>query len=396
MMQVPASKQPQTASPKETVQNNAPASTTRQTTVAARFLDPDALTPETVEALQATHGNHFVQRLLARKTDPQPVPVTNQSPPSAVQRNGGPLPTIDHLPAMAQTLLEGALEKDTINEAVLQIYDNMFKKTGWKYNASIPNVNGKSYIDGSKTVGMCESYRNAFAAILGIYDELRKNHPTDAVKNGALAIENGDDLVAAKFYTKTGLTLMGTTALKGNVYLQVDGEGKTLQEGLDTVNTFIFKGHWTLKVNGTEYDPIFYAPGVATLGKILDANYSDGTARFLADVNKPIPTSEFGATFMQVTDFPAFAARVKAISDFYTANQQDIDWMLQSNFLERWMKGMFVKKNADIVRSGKRIFDAQVTDKAGFQRLFDAAYKAMALTRDQKTAYDKVKELASV
>jgi len=288
------------------------------------------------------------------------------------------------------------LEKSTIDAAVLQIYDNMFKKTGWKYNASIPNANGKSYVDGGKTVGMCESYRNAFAHILGVYDELRKTHPTDAVKDGVLKIDNGDALVAAKFATKTGLTLMGTTALKGNVFLQVDGEGKTVQEGFDTINTFIFRGHWTLIVNGVEYDPIFYAPGVATLGTILNGDYVGGTGRYLPDTSKPIPTGEFGATFMHVTDFPAFSARIKAISDFYTANQADIDWMLESNFLQRWASGMFVKKNADIVKSGKKLFDAQVTDKAAFQRLFDAAYKSLTITRDQKKAYEKVKELASV
>lgn len=395
-MSIPANKQSPTTSPKEVSPNASPAPAARHTPL-PRLLDPDALTPEMVESLQSTHGNHFVQRLLAQsKNVPRPVTVSTQPPTHAVQREGGSMPTIDHLSDMAKILLEGVLEKTTIDAAVLQIYDNMFKKTGWKYNASIPNVNGKSYVEGGKDVGMCESYRNAFASILSVYDDLRKAHPVDAVKDGLLKVDNGDALVGAKFSTKTGLTLMGATALKGNVYLQVDGEGKSVQEGFASINTFIFRGHWTLVVNGVEYDPIFYAPGVATLGTILNGDYSDGTGRYLADISKPIPTSEFGATFMHVTDFPAFTARIKAIADYYAANNADIDWMLQSNFLQRWAQGMFVKKNADIVKNGKKLFNAQVTDKASFHRLFEAAYKAMAITRDQKKAYEKVKELASV
>ncbi len=395
-MPVPANKQSPATSSKESTPNAISTPAARHTPL-PRSLDPDSLTPEMVESLQTTHGNHFVQRLLAQsKNASRPVAVSAQPPAHAVQREGGPMPTIDHLSDMAKTLLEGVLEKSTINAAVLQIYDNMFKKTGWKYNASIPNVNGKSYIDGGKDVGMCESYRNAFASILSVYDDLRKTHPVDAVKNGVLQIDNGDALVGAKFYTKAGLTLMGATAIKGNVYLQVDGEGKTVQEGFDSINTFIFRGHWTLIVNGVEYDPIFYAPGVPTMGAILDGDYSDGKGRFLADIGKPIPTGEFGATFIHVTDFPAFTARMKAIADYYVANKADIDWMLQSNFLERWAKGMFVKKNADIVKNGKTLFNAQVPDKAGFNRLFEAAYKIGAVTRDQKTAYEKVKQLASV
>lgn len=356
---------------------------------------PVALTPDAIRALQSSHGNHYVQRLLAQQRESAaPVSVTQAQPDHAVQRAEGDLPTINHLPAMAQTLLEGVLEKHTIDAAVRQIYDNMFTKTGWKYNATTANAVGRTYIEGGQTVGMCESYRNAFAFILNIYDGLRRTHPDDAVKNGALDVQPGDDLVADRLYTRPGLTLMGATALKGNVYLQVDGTGKALNTGMENVNTFIFRGHWTLVVNGVGYDPIFHSPGVSTLGATLDANYSDGTGRFLADTGKPIPTGEFGATFVHVTDFAAFTNTVQAVAKYYTDHQVDVDWMLGSNFLQRWGKGIFKMKNADLVKNAKALVAGQIPDPVSFMQIIEVALKTAAVTRVQKQALEKVIRLA--
>jgi hypothetical protein len=355
------------------------------------------LTPDTVRALQATHGNHYVQRLLAEKWESAaPVDVSQQSADHAVQRAEGDLPTIDHLSPLAQALLEGALEKTTIDGAVRQIYDNMFTKTGWKYNASITNVSGQSYVDGGQKVGMCESYRNTFGYILSLYDTLRKTHPLDAVKSGALDIERGDDLATERFYTKSGLTLMGDTAIKGNVYLQVDGAGNPVTDGINNIKTFIFKGHWTLIVNDVEYDPIFHSPGVSTLGATLNASYSDGTARFLPDTKKPIPTGEFGATFVHVTDFTAFNTLVLALAKFYTDNQVDVDWMLGSNFLQRWGKGIFKMKNADLVKRAKALVSGRVGNVATFMQTVEVANGTGVVTRAQKQALEKVLKLARV
>ncbi|MEA2312505.1 MAG: hypothetical protein QOE28_2473, partial [Solirubrobacteraceae bacterium] len=127
---------------------------------------PDALTAEGILALQRVAGNRSVGRLLARSPSPPQVAATTPA-----------LPSITHLSPMAQTLLEGALEKTGVDAAVRQIYDNMFTKTGWTYNASVANTSGPSYISGGKTSGMCESYRNAFAEILKIYGGLRATHP---------------------------------------------------------------------------------------------------------------------------------------------------------------------------------------------------------------------------
>lgn len=52
-------------------------------------------------------------------------------------------------------------------------------------------------------------------------------------RNGTLVIEPDDMLVADRFCTVTGLASMGPTALKGNVYLEVDGRGNKTASGLD-------------------------------------------------------------------------------------------------------------------------------------------------------------------
>ncbi len=279
------------------------------------------------------------------------------------------LPKIDHLPAMAQTLLEGVLEKKTIDAAIRQIYDNMFQKTGWKYMASEKNISGSSYINGGKTTGMCESYRNAFAEILTVYDRLRPSHPEAAIKNGALNIVLGNDLSNQRFATRQGLTLMGATALKGNVYLQVDGSGNVVAQGLDGVNIFVFYGHWTLKVNGVEYDPIFHSIGQDNIGALLDKDYVGGAGQFFADVSKPIATNEFGATFIHVTDIAGFRTLLTKIEQL----ERDIS-----------SAGIFGKSKA---KKNAKAFFKTIPDRAALAQVVEAGYNAGKITRDLRNTF---------
>ena len=218
---------------------------------------------------------------------------------------------------------------------------------------------------------MCENYRNAFAEILRIYDGLRASHPADAVKKGTLKVVLGNDLNGQKFATRRGLTLMGTTALKGNVYLEMDGVGGILRRGLDRINTFVFSGHWTLNVNGKNYDPIFHSVDEANVGTRLDEWYADGAERFLADMSKPTPAGEFGATYVHVVDFPTFLGTITEIEALHQA------------LPGRSKKS---KKAADI-------FKRNVLDPATFAAVVDVAYNADQITRAQKKAFDAINAL---
>jgi hypothetical protein len=286
---------------------------------------------------------------------------------TTVEETGG-------LSAIAQSLLEGVLEKDSVDDAVRQIYDNMFQKTGWKYNASIKNTSGPAYINGTADTGMCESYRNAFAEIVSIYDDLRAEHPEDAVKNGTLTIELGNDLSSQRFATRRGLTLMGDTALKGNVYLQVDYDGTVFSQGLDAINTFVFYGHWTLKVNGKVYDPIFYSIDEDNVETRLSTGYADGSEQYLADTGNPIPTGEFGATFVHVFHFPLFLGTLTEI--------EELDRRRTSGFPRL--------SDASAAKKAHLLFAQRVQNRTTFAEVVDVAYRAGKIPRAQKKAFDNI------
>lgn len=298
------------------------------------------------------------------------------------------LPSLSHLSAMEQTLLEGALEKTTIDAAVLQIYENMHTKTGWKYNASVSTVSGTAYITGETDVGMCESYRNAFGAILKVYDALRPSHPDDAIKNGVLEIKGDDSLAADRFYTREGLTLMG--GLQGNVYLQVDGQGGILARGANSINRFVFKGHWTSKVNGKVFDPIFYSIDEANVDGKVDENYMLDGARFIPNTKLPVPSGEFGATFVWVTDWEQFEETVKAMKTLYDANAAEIDEILSGQKTIKQGRG---GKNRRCYTQAVRLVKERVANMTIFNKV--AQDSTQVLRASQITAVGKIIDLAA-
>jgi hypothetical protein len=316
------------------------------------------LTPTSVLALQRSAGNAAVMSLVSRAQRER------------VDRKNGRrrLPKIGHLPPVAQSLLEGALEKDAIDEAVRQIYDNMFQKTGWRYQSTKTDTLSSAYINGTADVGMCEDYRNAFAAILNIYDGLRTAHPDDAVRHGKLEIVLGDDLTAQRFVTRRGLTLMGTSALKGNVGLEVDGVGGVLYRGRDKINTFVFNGHWTLVVNGKNYDPIFHSIDEANVATRLDGQYANGAERFLGDTSNPISTGEFGSTWIRVVDYRSVLRTIEDIATLYKEGK---------------------------TKKAKRVFKANIMDRVTFAKVVDVARNQYAdpISKAQKDAFHAIDAL---
>jgi hypothetical protein len=208
------------------------------------------------------------------------------------------------LSPMEQILMEGVLEIETVDAAVIKIYDNMHKRTGWKYQAGALDQVGTHYTKGGKTVGMCQSYREAFIAALKCYDLLRKSHPVDAVRNGQLDIKQNDNLAAQRFCTRQGLKLMGGSGLEGNVYLEIDGGAKALASGLNSIKKFVFSGHWTATVNAVVYDPIFYSINENNVGTLLDIRYGEGNGRYIVDKEKAslFPDDEFGVAYIWISD----------------------------------------------------------------------------------------------
>lgn len=363
-------------------------------------LDPSRLTPGDVLQLQRTVGNRSVGTLMTGIESHSAVQPAQPQTKEALQTTDrvqryrdDELPSITHLPATSQALLQGVMQKGSIDQAVRQIYDNMWNYglANWKYNASIVNVNGRTYIEGTANSGMCESYREAFYEILQVFDNLRATHPDPAISGGVLNIEKGQDLVGDRFMTRTGLTLMGATALRGNVYLETDGQGAIQAQGEDSINRFVFMGHWTLKVNGVEYDPIFKSINEENLAEKFDSKYESDTVKVIPDTSRPISSGEFGATFILISDKAGYYAAKNSLVDFYQANRVEIDWLAGSKWYQRWKKGIFKQKNAALVKNCKAIVQTNISDTETFLKILKLDRQA---TRDQIKAVEAVVELA--
>jgi|GEM_PF-3479845 len=359
-------------------------------------IKPNPANHEEIMQLQRQFGNAFVRNLFTKNS-------TSES--SAIQRDETIIqreeyPTIDHLPAMTQILLTDVMQQVTIDAAVRKIYHNMFNRTGWKYNASISNTAGEQYVTGGTDVGMCESYSHAFINALQRYDELRQTHPVDAIKNGALDFAKDEHLGPHRFYTRQGLTLMGGTALQGNVYREVDGAGNVINDDVGTINRFVFKGHWYVIINGVAFDPIFYSIGQDNVGGMLDNKYKGEGSQFIADTTNPVGTGEFGAQFIWINDEATFTANVEALTDFYDRKSNKIDAVLNGNWGKRvaagvW-KGASKKKNATVIKQLRAELARLNIDMATFLPVVEKAYETLLVKRPQVKAIQALRDLLAI
>jgi hypothetical protein len=304
--------------------------------------------------------------------------------------------TYETLTDMEKTLLDGALQKQTAEDGARQVYHNMFHKTGWKYMAGSGKAEGIFYTRKNLKTGMCESYRNAFKEALLCYESLRKKTGSAAVKDAPLNILEGDDLRDLNFCTKQGLTLMG--GLKGNVYCMVDGTGKLLEEGIGTINRFVFTGHWTLSVNGVFYDPIFESIG----GKEDNVEWKlapspnrylapDGKNRFVPNKASIPPNGEFGANFIWVTGWGVFAATVKTMERLYTGHKDEIDEILvDGKKTSKWSKDQ--RQWHDWAQ---KIVQDSVSEVDTFLMVVTAGYNTDCVTRPQLASVTKILDLAA-
>ena len=167
----------------------------------------------------------------------------------------------------------------------------------------------------------------------------------------------------------------------------------TLDASADSINTFIFSGHWTLKVNGTEYDPIFHSIDEANVRHRLDIQNSYGTGRHLANTSKPIPTDEFGATFVHVADWATFKGIIDDVEALYQDKAGDIAAIASGKARKQLMRGILWPAKSSAGSGAADIFD-RIADKATFDELVEAAYNAGRISRDQRKAYTEVSKLA--
>jgi hypothetical protein len=236
---------------------------------------------------------------------------------------------------------------------------------------------------GESVKGMCETFRNVLFAGVKEYDTLRKSHPVDDLKNGALTYKTNNSLSGIKFVTRPGLTLIG--GLKGNVMLEVDSMGGVVTEGYDAINRYVFSGHWTVEINGRVYDPIFESIDEDNVGIRLDANRIGDGGRFLG-VPQPTPGGEFAGSFIWVHGWAKFSGTVAAMRNLYTKNRKEIDRTLAG----RGSPGKVSVQGKEIVAKG-------VGDDTNFRRVVRLAVSTEGppqLSAEDLTAVEKVVDLA--
>lgn len=335
---------------------------------AARPRAGDAPVPHELLRLQAASGNRAVQRLLAvQRVRPE---------------DKGSTASVDRL-------LEGALEQDTVQAAVRRIYENTFTAPGWSYSASATS-RGQDLCQGTARQGHCQQFSDAFQYLLGVYGERRAAHRLPEVARGQLEVTQVTDLGGRNFVTRTGLTLRG--GLRGNVYLRVDSTGAPLVEGIDAINQFVFHGHWTTRVNGVDYDPIFHTVDQDNVGRLLDVYYRHGDEIYLVDRSRPTPGGEFAATFVHLVGYGDFRATVDTAIALYQAHAPRVDALVAESVVKRMWRKLRGRVPAEAAEAG-RVF-AAVTDHAAFARLVGMAYQSDLLSGQERDRCLKVLRLA--
>ena len=218
-------------------------------------------------------------------------------------------------PPIAKTLMAGVLDESSATAAAKKVYDNMFAyaPAHWSYKAGTTNSQGGSIIEGNATVGMCETYRNAFKYMLEQYVVPLTADYADFA--GGFEIKEGQALATTKFVTKANLALLGNSS-GYNVSRELDASNGTTS----AVKHFLFSGHWQLIVNGKTYDPLFHEGKDSDIQWVItwvsDSYYTSGDVWFVAN-REAGPTSggEFGTRYFLVRNPDRLEEPVKESDD---------------------------------------------------------------------------------
>ena len=271
--------------------------------------------------------------------------------------------SLNECTAVEKILFEGALDMTSIDAAVKQIYTNMHNQTGWEYVAGA-NTSAQNLLDGTANQGMCASYRNAFNLALGVFDTLRKAVGTESLQAGELKIESDDSLQGAHFVTPPGMVLMG--GLLGNVYMEIDGKGAIQARGDELINKFVFTYHWSSRVNGVYYDPIFETNQKPAITTLTMKKVDPSGGRYIANTKRHSERNEFNATYIYVSEWAAFEKTVADMRKLYDENKKEIDDILSGKLKLQTSKTP--KTDRAVWTTAKQLVQTKVSNVTIFER----------------------------
>ena len=294
--------------------------------------------------------------------------------------------SLDECTAVEKVLFEGALDMTSLDAAVKQIYSNMHNKMDWSYVAGA-NTSAPNLLDGTANQGMCASFRNAFNLALGVFDTLRKAVGSDSLQAGELNIESDDSLQGAHFVTPPGLVLMG--GLLGNVYMEVDGKGAILARGDELINKFVFTYHWSSRVNGVYYDPIFETTQKPAITTLTNLKVDPGGGRYIANKNRPSEKKEFNATYIYVAQWAEFEKTVADMRKLYAENTQEVDDILSGKLKLQTSKTP--KTDRAVWTAAKQIVQTRISNVTIFERVISETQEtAFAAHKTSADAASKI------
>jgi len=348
--------------------------------------DPSHASPADILALQRAAGNRAVTRLIQAKLTVGPAGdryeqeadrvadqvMSGQEPAASgqiarsaetVQRNGKPPKSLTEHPMLEQVRQRGGEEETDevhldatvppVARAILQpvlqgrdrfdiesdpssiirpIYASYWAYAGthWQYKAGTIISNAAPVLAGTLNSGMCQTFSNVFVELFNILNRVLGAHFFDVSVDTSLA--------NARFYTDPGLTLIGNTGCRGNIYMQTQDGGQIVAMGYANINRFYYTYHWRPVINGITFDPLFNndpatihtTPVTAVPGTLY--TYTDGTK--LLCVITGVQQPSFGSNYIMINNKAAFEAKRQAVIDLY--NLINAGWRERKRATGKW------------------------------------------------------------
>ncbi len=237
--------------------------------------------------------------------------------------------------AILQPVLHGRdrfdIESDP-SSIIRPIYDSYWAYAGahWQYNAGTTISNAGPVLAGTLNRGMCQTFSNVFVELFNILNRVLGAHFFNVSVDTSLA--------NARFYTDPGLTLIGNTGCRGNIYMQTQDGGQILTMGYAAINRFYYTYHWRPVINGITFDPLFNSDPAAIHTTTVTAvpgtlyTYTDGTN--LVCMIKGAQQPSFGSNYIIVNNKVAFEAKRQAVINMY--NLINAGWRERKRATGNW------------------------------------------------------------
>ena len=237
--------------------------------------------------------------------------------------------------AILQPVLHGRdrfdIESDS-SSIIRPIYASYWAYAGahWQYVAGTTVSNAAPVLAGTLNRGMCQTFSNVFVELFNILNRALGAHFFDVSVDESLAL--------TRFYTDPGLTLIGNTGCRGNIYLETQDGGQIVAMGYANINRYFYTYHWRPVINGITFDPLFNndpatihtTPVTAVPGTLY--TYTDGTK--LLCVITGVQQPSFGSNYVMINNKAAFEAKRQAVIDLY--NLINAGWRERKRATGKW------------------------------------------------------------